>query len=57
MRVWRCVIGRPAAKTMVVGEVETSARNAKVVRRRARVERSRELVTGRVKAGGQGRIK
>ena len=55
MRVWECVVGRPAAKTMVVGEVETSASNKKVVHRsnpHGAVRRA-----GRVMAGGQGRIR
>jgi hypothetical protein len=54
MRVWRGIVGRRAAKTVVVGEVETSTRNREVVRR-SRVWAVRR--TGRMVAGGQGRIR
>jgi hypothetical protein len=54
MRVWRGIVGRPAAKTVVEGEVETSTRNREVVRR-SRTWAVRR--TGRVVAGDQGRIR
>jgi hypothetical protein len=54
MRVWRGIVGRPAAKTVVEGEVETSERNREVVRR-SRIWAVRK--TGRAVAGGQGRIR